>query len=294
MRQKEANASAQRRFLGQLGDLAEPGTLGRHLQWAKQGLSGRLTRAWAQTHLPAWLIGSTHTARNVSPSRHCLEELRLTSTLLRQSRGRHPSQSERALVCACVPPWVSDGGREAEVEVVVALRVARGAAAAAEAATAALRWWRRSSPWLLGLSARLPASPEPAGARAGQRLPYECVTGCYPTGARRTLARSRRLRLLRRGWVPRPRRLPCSPCLDPRGSPSSRGTGSGKGRGERCYLRKKLRSGWFPLIPSFLKRPSLVSSLGRHSRSLPPGTFPRALCLHLARRLPALGYSGVL
>lgn len=133
-----------------------------------------------------------------TPPKHGLNEFRLTSTLLRQSRGRHPSQSERALVCACVPPWVSDGGREAEVAVVVALRVARGAAAA-EAATAALRWWRRTSPWPLGLSARLPASPEPAGARAGQRLPYECVTGCYPTGARRTLARSRRLRLLRRG-----------------------------------------------------------------------------------------------
>lgn len=202
MRQKEASASAQRGFLGQLGDLAESGTPRHQLQWAKQGFSGRLTRAGAQTHRPASLIGSAHTARTVSPSptspRHRPEELRLTCTLLRQSRGRHPSQSARALACACVPPWVSDGGREAEVEVVVALRVARGAAAA-EAATAALRWWRRSSPWLLGLSARLPASPEPAGARAGQRLPYECVTGCYPTGARRTLARSRWLRLLRRG-----------------------------------------------------------------------------------------------
>ena len=72
-------------------------------------------------------------------------------------------------------------------------------AAAAEAAAAELRRGGGGArPGPLGLKARLPASPEPAGALADQRLPYECVTGCHPPGARRTLAGPRRLRLQRR------------------------------------------------------------------------------------------------
>lgn len=86
------------------------------------------------------------------------------------------------------------------MKVVVAPGVAHGAAgAAAEVAAEALSRGGASRTRPLGLSAHLPASPEPAGARAGQRLPYECVTGCHSPGARRTLAGPRRLQLQRRG-----------------------------------------------------------------------------------------------
>lgn len=80
----------------------------------------------------------------------------------------------------------------------MAPRVARGPAAVEAVAAELRRGGGAARPRPLGLKARLPASPEPAGARADQRLPYECVTGCHPPGARRTLAGPRRLRLQRR------------------------------------------------------------------------------------------------
>lgn len=90
-----------------------------------------------------------------------------------QAQARpHPNQSERALACARATLRVSDGGREAEVEVVVARWVARGAAAAAaaaaEAAAAALRWWRRSP---LRAARPLGSRPSLSRARRGPRRP---------------------------------------------------------------------------------------------------------------------------
>lgn len=61
---------------------------------------------------------------------------RLTSAKTRQSRGYRHTQSKSALARACVTSRDNDGGREAEVELVVAQRVARGGAAAAEAVAA--------------------------------------------------------------------------------------------------------------------------------------------------------------
>lgn len=143
--------------------------------------------------------------------------LRPPGALLRNRSGPPPrrlAQSERAHLCACVTLQVSDGGREAEVQVVVAPKAARGTGAAV-AAAALPALGRLASPFAsqpgLSLPELSPASacpmsvslvvirlelaehsPVPAGfgfSAAGESQ-YRTAFPVVGTGPRRSLSRS--------------------------------------------------------------------------------------------------------
>lgn len=206
---------------------------------------------------------------------------RLTSAKTHQSRGYRHTQSKSALACACVTSRDNDGGREAEVELVVAQRVARGGAAAAEA-VAALPAPGLSTCRLASHPRLSPPGPSPA-------------SGC-PMSVSLVVIR---LELAEHSPVPAGFGFSAAgesaaspplpwPAPGPRGaSPQSLGPGKG------LRFRRKPRSGWDPSCPHYpWEVSSQVSPVGSLSRSLLPGAFPPGLCLYLARRsLTNLGES---